>query len=185
MVGEMAQQRSAVPGDQDTAFALRPEEDLSVGGALGKVSGVADAHHGQGIRAALIVPADRVPELAPQVLIQEESDVHGSGTLRLPLGFQSAFQFRQTWSPLRSSRLALDFRPCLLDVPLDLVLVLQVKRNDLVDQGQGQRRVGRGKGFGRAAILVVLDDVLQRDPMPSQEYLSGLVATQEIGQRHE
>src|SRR3954469_12948430 len=89
VLGKMAEQRSAVPRDKDAAFALRREEDFGIRRAAGEIGSVADAHHVQGIGPTLVVPTDRLPELAPQLFIEKEADVHGSGTLGALLGLQA------------------------------------------------------------------------------------------------
>jgi len=63
-------------------------------------------------------------------------------------------------------------------------LFLKIKRNDLVDQGQGQSREGGRQRLRGVAVAVILDDVVQRDAVANQEDLTIFVEAQELRQNH-
>src|SRR5260370_17766253 len=78
MLSEMGRHRVAIPRDQDTLRAFGPLQELRILGAKRQVLVVADAYDIQRILSRTVVPLDRSPEWAAQVLVQNVTDRHGS-----------------------------------------------------------------------------------------------------------
>ena len=87
MLGKKAGHRVHVLGEEDSTFAFGPEEDRGIGAAQRQVRRVADAKRIDLQLARGVVPLNRQPQDAAQMLVEKEPQ-HGS----FPLGLLDRLQ---------------------------------------------------------------------------------------------
>ena len=117
------------------------------------------------------MPQDRLPQWTTYVLVEHKLKSHrltGLCSRRERLTFRQPTAKGFDIEMPSLTLLSILLRSTGGNVAIDFRLVFQVIRDDLVNQRQRQRRIAAGQHFGRLAFVIVLDDVIQPDPMPSQ-----------------
>src|SRR5262249_40172647 len=93
-------------------------------------------------------------------------------------------QMENAWTRLIVSSLLLDLGLNLRDVSVHLCLVLQVKREHFVDQGQRQSGVFLVNHLGGETIAIRPDDQVKVDAMAGQTDFTHQATGQEVRQVH-
>lgn len=155
-------------GDEDSLLAFGPGEYGWIVDGERQVGRIADANYVEQVIAAQVMPQHGLPQRAAEVFVQDEGQRHALTDLRFVrggvLGGEAAAEGVQVEGPCALLRLVCGDRAC-RDVGIDVGLVVEVEGDYAVDEGKRQGWISRSEHLRRVAIVVVLDHMVQPDPM--------------------
>jgi hypothetical protein len=171
MVAQMARDCVSILREQQPIFAFRPLQNCRIVAGERQVGRVAHARHVEQQLATQILPQDRLPQRTAQMLVEHKSQRHALSHLRCRcrrfLSGQAPAEGIEVQPP--GPFLAVVHRRRVgRHVGIDFRLVVQVERQRLMHQREGQTRIVRGEHLRRLAFVVTLNQVIQADAMTRQ-----------------
>jgi hypothetical protein len=133
MVGNEERDGAQVKWYKDAILSPGPKEYFRVVARSRKVWGVSHLNSVDKVDPTGIVASDSSRELIEQVLVDKETECHGSARRSTLHGFQPLPQFYHRGPRGRRTGQSVDIRPGIRDICIQFRLIFEVKRDDFVD----------------------------------------------------
>ena len=187
---EMSRHCSGVIGDHDESVLLSPKEELGIAHAEREVDVLPYASNLKRVGAFGRWHV-RVPPKAARV----DSRQGGTATpwirldrLRPPSSlraFQLLSQLGYAGRMRADAAEMIQLRLIVRHVTVDFISVVEIKRNDLVDGSQFQCGELAKNHLGRETLIIIIDEVVESDPVPDQADFPVGVPVQAVGQQRD